>query len=84
MNLPIDTTEDCAFTIRVGYDAKCYAANVGLGGGITPQPRCAWCINCPSDGIVATILYHNHKGGWQNFLGVSAVQSSAVMEIWET
>ena len=33
MNLPIDTTDNgCAFALRVGYDAKCYAGNVGTGG----------------------------------------------------
>lgn len=38
MNLPIDTCENgaCAFAIRVGYDAKCYAGNVGTGGGHYP------------------------------------------------
>ena len=33
MNMPIDTTDNgCAFALRVGYDAKCYAGNVGTGG----------------------------------------------------
>ena len=37
MNLPIDTTDDgCAFALRVGYDAKCYAKNLGTGGGHYP------------------------------------------------
>ena len=37
MNLPIDTTDNgCAFALRVGYDAKCYAGNVGTGGGHFP------------------------------------------------
>ena len=37
MNLPIDTTDNgCAFALRVGYDAKCYAGNVGTGGGHYP------------------------------------------------
>ena len=37
MNLPIDTDVDgCAFALRVGYDGKCYAENVGTGGGHFP------------------------------------------------
>ena len=48
MNLPIDACEngECAFALRVGYDAKCYAGNVGTGVGISRQRRCVWCINC--------------------------------------
>ena len=34
MHQPIDTTADgCAFTLRVGYDGKCYVENCGTGGG---------------------------------------------------
>lgn len=86
MNLPIDTCDNgsCAFTLRVGYDAKCLAANVGLGGGISRRRACAWCINAPM-GIAGTLTYHNFKGGWSNFLGTgsSEILSTAVIEIWE-
>lgn len=70
-----------AFAVKA--DLRACFSTLTNGGGISPRRACAWCINCPSPGICAAILYHNHKGGWQNFLGVSAVQSSAVMEIWE-
>lgn len=48
MNLPIDTCDNgsCAFTIRVGYDAKCFAANVGLGGGHFPATSVCVVYQC--------------------------------------
>ena len=37
MHQPIDTTADgCAFTLRVGYDGKCYVENCGTGGAHFP------------------------------------------------
>ena len=87
MNLPIDTCENgsCSFAIRGEYDKRVYAKNLGLGGGISRQRPCAWCINCPSDGAVRTLTLHYHKECWSNFLGTgsSKMLATAVIVIWE-
>ena len=85
MNLPIDACEngECAFALRVGYDAKCYAGNVGTGVGISRQRRCVWCINC-ADGCATTVLAHYHKAGASNLIGETfSTQETGVIEIWE-
>ena len=86
MNLPIDTCENgsCSFAIRGEYDKRVYAKNLGLGGGITRQRRCAWCINC-ADGCARALTLHYHKEGWSNFLGTgsSEMLATAVIDIWE-
>lgn len=47
MNVPIDACENgnAAFTLRIGYDGKCYPGNLGTGGGTSPKRRLSWCIN---------------------------------------
>ena len=85
MNLPIDTCENgsCAFAIRGEYDKRVYAKNLGLGGGITRQRRCVWCINC-ADGCATTVLAHYHKAGASNLIGETfSTQETGVIEIWE-
>lgn len=85
MNLPIDTCENgaCAFCIRGEYDKRVFANNLGLGGGITRQRRCAWCINC-TDGCATTVLAHYHKAGASNLIGETfSTQETGVIEIWE-
>ena len=85
MNLPIDTCENgsCSFAIRGEYDKRVYAKNLGLGGGIIRQRRCAWCINC-TDGCARTILAHYHKAGASNLIGETfSTQETGVIEIWE-
>ena len=85
MNLPIDTCENgsCSFAIRGEYDKRVYAKNLGLGGGIIRQRRCAWCINC-ADGCATTVLAHYHKAGASNLIGETfSTQETGVIEIWE-
>ena len=86
MNVPIDTCENgsCAFAIRGKYDKRVYAKNLGLGGGISRQRPCAWCINCV-DGCASKLTQHYHKEGWGNFLGTgsSKMLATAVIVIWE-
>ena len=85
MNLPIDTCENgsCSFAIRGEYDKRVYAKNLGLGGGITRQRRCVWCINC-ADGCATTVLAHYHKAGASNLIGETfSTQETGVIEIWE-
>ena len=85
MNLPIDTCENgsCSFAIRGEYDKRVYAKNLGLGGGISRQRRCVWCINC-ADGCATTVLAHYHKAGASNLIGETfSTQETGVIEIWE-
>ena len=85
MNLPIDTCENgaCAFAIRGEYDKRVCAKNLGLGGGITRQRQCAWCINC-ADGCATTVLAHYHKAGASNLIGETfSTKETGVIEIWE-
>ena len=85
MNLPIDTCENgsCSFAIRGEYDKRVYAKNLGLGGGITRQRRCVWCINC-ADGCATTVLAHYHKAGASNLIGETfSTQETGVIEILE-
>ena len=85
MNLPIDTCENgaCSFAIRGEYDKRVYAKNLGLGGGISRQHPCAWCINC-ADGCASTVLAHYHKAGANNLIGETfSTQETGVIEIWE-
>lgn len=41
MNVPIDACENgnAAFTLRVGYDGKCYPGNLGTGGALPSNGR---------------------------------------------
>ena len=85
MNLPIDTCDNgaCSFAIRGEYDKHVYANNLGLGGGISRQRRCVWCINC-ADGCATTVLAHYHKAGASNLIGETlSTQETGVVEIWE-
>ena len=84
MNLPTNTTADgAAFAIRGEYDKRVYAKNLGLGGGISRQHRCVWCINC-ADGCATTVLAHYHKAGASNLIGETfSTQETGVIEIWE-
>ena len=85
MNLPIDTCENgsCSFAIRGEYDKRVYAKNLGLGGGISRQHQCAWCINC-ADGCATTVLAHYHNAGASNLIGETfSTQETGVIEIWE-
>ena len=85
MNLPIDTCDNgaCAFAIRGEYDKRVYAKNLGLGGGISRQRPCVWCINC-ADGCATTVLAHYHKAGASNLIGETfSTQETGVIEIWE-
>ena len=85
MNLPIDTCENgsCSFAIRGEYDKRVYANNLGLGGSISRQRRCVWCINC-ADGCATTVLAHYHKAGASNLIGETfSTQETGVIEIWE-
>ena len=85
MKWPIDTCEngECAFAIRGEYDKRVYAKNLGLGGGISQQRRCVWCINC-ADGCATTVLAHYHKAGASNLIGETfSIQETGVIEIWE-
>ena len=85
MNLTIDTCENgsCAFAIRGEYDKRVYAKNLGLGGGISRQRPCAWCINCV-DGCAPTVLAHYHKAGASNLIGETfSTKENGVIEIWE-
>lgn len=85
MNVPIDACENgnAAFTLRVGYDGKCYPGNLGTGGGTSQQRPRAWCINS-SGGCAGTILAHYHKAGASNIIGTTfSTQETAALVIWE-
>ena len=85
MNLPIDTCGNgaCSFAIRGEYDKRVYAKNLLLGGGISRQRRCVWCINC-ADGCATTVLAHYHKAGASNLIGETfSTQETGVIEVWE-
>ena len=85
MNFPIDTCENgsCSFAIRGEYDKRVYARNLGLGGGISQQRRCSWCINC-ADACATTVLAHYHKAGASNLIDETfSTQETGVIEIWE-
>lgn len=66
MNVPIDACENgnAAFTLRIGYDGKCYPGNLGTGGHFPATAACVVYQPVPADALDGELraTYGNRRG----------------------